>query len=226
MADGAVPVCQVRNSLKPSQVLFFNEQQLYFLHVMAKWYDNDDFLLRRLKANDQKAIEFLYRQYQVVLLRTSIRVVGNTEHARDIVQEVFVDFWVKRHRLHISGSVKNYLIRAVYNRSLNFVRDHPVSRNVSLKAINEEEFATAANETSAKLEAKEMKDFLEQQINRLPPQCKTIFMMNRKDAMSYKEIAAALGISVKAVEKQISKAMSIFSKAVQAYLKSFTFLSW
>ena len=73
---------------------------------MAKWYDDDDdFLLHRLKENDEKALEFLFRQHYAALFRVSFRVVNNGESARDIIQEVFATLWEKRHSLNVSRSV-------------------------------------------------------------------------------------------------------------------------
>jgi DNA-directed RNA polymerase specialized sigma24 family protein len=64
---------------------------------MAKFYDNDDFLLQRLKSDDEKALEFLFRQYYADLLRVSFRIVGNSEQARDIIQEVFARLYMNLH---------------------------------------------------------------------------------------------------------------------------------
>ena len=44
-------------------------------------------------------------------------------------------------------------------------------------------------------------------IDALPDRCREVFLMAKRDGMTYNEIAEALNISVKTVEHQISKAM-------------------
>lgn len=187
---------------------------------MGKWYDNEDFLLHRLAAGDEKAFEFLVRQYYAGLVKVSSRIIGSQEQARDVTQDMFADLWEKRFRLHLPKPVKPYLFRAVINRSLNYLRDHPGVATVSVESIRRELYATSADDASAKLEEKELSRFMAQAIQSLPPQCKAAFQLNRDEGMSYREIADSLGISVKAVEKHISRALRKLRKSLEAYLKS------
>lgn len=193
---------------------------------MAIWYDNDDFLLQRLKADDEKALEFLFRQYYAVLFRISFRVVGDAETARDIIQEVFVTLWERRRSLHVSKSVKAYLFRAVANRSINYVRDHLKTQTVSIESVRQERHSTSSGDTSDMLEERELSVFIGQVIQTLPPQCKAVFQLSRNEEMSNKEIAESLGISVKAVEKHISKALKKLRKSLESYLKSLLLFSF
>ncbi len=186
---------------------------------MTKWFDSDDFLLQRLASGDEKALEFLFRSYYADLKKVSYRVVGNNELAKDIVQEVFATIWVRRRQLEHAKPIKSYLFRAVINRSLNQVRDHPKLQIVSLDALKPEQHATQPNETSARLEAHELQALITGTIQQLPPQCRLAFQLSRDDEMSYQEIADRMGISVKAVEKHISKALKKLRNSLHAYLK-------
>lgn len=192
---------------------------------MAKWYDNDDFLLHRLKADDEKALEFLFRQHYAALFRMSLRVVGNAESARDIIQEVFATLWEKRHSLNVSKSLKAYLFRAVMNRSLNYVRDNPSAQTASIESVRQERHSTSFNDAGDKLEERELQNLIGQVIQTLPPQCKAVFQLSRNEEMSNKEIAESLGISVKAVEKHISRALKKLRSSLESYLKGLLLFS-
>jgi RNA polymerase sigma-70 factor (ECF subfamily) len=192
---------------------------------MAKWYNNDDFLLHRLKADDEKALEFLFRQHYAALFRVSFRVVGNAESAKDIIQDVFATLWEKRHSLNVSKSVKAYLFRAVANRSINYVRDNPSTQTASIESVRQERHSTSFNDAGDKLEERELQTFIGQVIQTLPPQCKAVFQLSRNEEMSNKEIAESLGISVKAVEKHISKALKKLRRSLESYLKSLLLFS-
>jgi RNA polymerase sigma-70 factor (ECF subfamily) len=57
-------------------------------------------------------------------------------------------------------------------------------------------------------------DLLLEVIENLPPKCKQVFLLSRAGGMTYPEIAQHCGISVKMVEKQISRAMAACLKKV------------
>ena len=66
-------------------------------------------------------------------------------------------------------------------------------------------------------------DHLWREIYNLPPNCREIFLMNKRDGMKYSEIAEELNISVKTVESHISKALKrLKEKAIKIY--TFIFL--
>jgi RNA polymerase sigma-70 factor (ECF subfamily) len=71
---------------------------------------------------------------------------------------------------------------------------------------------------SAKVELGELEKKLQQAINELPDQCRAIFCLSRYGELGYKEIAGQLGISVKTVEAQISKALKRLRKKLADFL--------
>jgi RNA polymerase sigma-70 factor (ECF subfamily) len=193
---------------------------------MAKWFDDDDFLLQRLADDDEQALEYLFWQHYTALKGVSYRIVGNNELAKDLVQDVFARLWEKRHQLNISKPVKAYLLRAVINRSLNHVRDHSKMHVVSLDTLKPEQHATPPNETGAKLEAHELNSLIAGTIQELPLKCRLAFQLSRDEEMSYNEIASHMGISVKAVEKHISKALKKLRDSLNTYLNNLMLFNW
>ena len=57
--------------------------------------------------------------------------------------------------------------------------------------------------------ASELEKKIHSALNELPEQCRTIFQMSRFDELKYREIADKLGISIKTVESQMSKALRL-----------------
>ncbi|NNE26376.1 MAG: sigma-70 family RNA polymerase sigma factor, partial [Saprospiraceae bacterium] len=70
----------------------------------------------------------------------------------------------------------------------------------------------------AQLEYIELEDFMNQAIDSLPEKCRLVFVLNRFEQLSYKEVAQRLDISVKTVENQMSKALKILRTAYNKYL--------
>jgi RNA polymerase sigma-70 factor (ECF subfamily) len=61
----------------------------------------------------------------------------------------------------------------------------------------------------------ELKNRIRESINTLPEKCRQAFMLNHYDSMSYKDVAAEMGISIKTVEKHIGKALQVLRRELK-----------
>lgn len=153
--------------------------------------------------------ETYYRQ----LCLHALHFMENSEDAEDVVQEIFVHLWDKRERLDTVSSVKSYLYKAVRNNCLTRIRDAKPTTSIDRippdQLLSEEE-----QEERAEMEARIWK-----MIEELPERRRQIFLMAKRDGMSYKEIAEKTGLTVKTIENHIFRAMqSLRSKDFKAYL--------
>ncbi len=67
----------------------------------------------------------------------------------------------------------------------------------------------------SKINQEETKAIFNKAINKLPPACKTIFLLSRIDELTYRQIAENLDISIKTVENQMGKALKILRQTIQ-----------
>ncbi|MCD7937876.1 MAG: RNA polymerase sigma-70 factor [Tannerellaceae bacterium] len=142
----------------------------------------------------------------------ALRFTGRLEDAEDIVQQAFADVWSRQDTKVAITDFKSYLYRMVRNRSLNFLSGD------KREELTEEfpDFADLAEEEQIRCAERDAR--LWDQIEKLPPERKKIFLMSKRDGMKYKEIAEELGLSVKTVENQISKALkSLRETAIKIY---------
>jgi RNA polymerase sigma-70 factor (ECF subfamily) len=161
---------------------------------------------------DQHSFEELFREYFPVLMAFSRKILVDEDDAREVVHKVFIALWEKREEIDLSVSLKSYLFTSVHNRSLNVIRDR--------KKFSSEEIPEVAGEwdVSAQIESMELEEKIRATIKSLPEKCREIFELNRFDGLKYSEIAAQLGISVKTVENQMSKALKILREKLAIYL--------
>jgi RNA polymerase sigma-70 factor (family 1) len=128
---------------------------------------------------------------------------GDMQVSEDIVQDAFMKVWERRDTVRFT-SVKPLLYKIANNIFLNMV-DH---EKVMLKFANDysnSEFSTAPDYD---MEMREFDEKLQKSISALDEKCRIVFLMNRIDDLTYREIAENLGLSQKAVEKRMGKALA------------------
>jgi len=181
--------------------------------------NDDQHLLRALKNGQESALDQLFRLYYAYLCRAVYKILPDKHIAEDIVQEVFYELWRKRDRLQIKQSISAYLRRAAINKTLNHIRSRktPVDDETFLP-INLTNKTASAQQN---LQADELEELINEAIDLLPERCRLIFTLSRHEEMSNKEIATHLGLSIKTVENQMTKALKLLKAALKPYL-----LSW
>jgi RNA polymerase sigma-70 factor (ECF subfamily) len=133
------------------------------------------------------------------------------------VQQVFLNIWHKRAKLKIHTSLKAFLYKAVHNESLNYLK-HERHKLAHEKYSLAAEGYDYRNKTPDPMALTELRSRIQKTMNELPEQCRLIFYMNRIEELKYREIADELGLSVKTVEAQISKALKVLRKKLADYL--------
>ena len=129
---------------------------------------------------------------------------ADMELSEDLAQDVFMKMWQSKDKIK-DETIKPFLFKIARNLFLNSHK----RKKLDLKFINTRLENPASESPEFLLEMKEFDWRLQHAISNLPEQCRTYFLLNRIDDMKYKEIADSFGVSVKAVEKQISKALKI-----------------
>lgn len=173
---------------------------------------------------DMQEVERLFRSEHKKLCNTANRIVNDRDASQDIVQEVFIKFWNKRHELKIETSATAYLLKAVINTCLNYLESN--KRQFKLREdISTDHIAGLADQESKDLEDKELQARLEMAIEKLPPKCKTIFVLCKYEGMKYQQVADHLSISLKTVENQMGIALQKLREDLKDYA-SREFLLW
>lgn len=167
---------------------------------------------------DETIFEGLYYRYSDRLYNFAFRFVSDGRTAEDIVHEAYVTLWEKFEGKD-SDTWQALLFRLVRNRSVDTLRHRSTVKVVCIT----ESFMNICDEKLYNLDfsvsdsdKKTIYDELMADIRRimakLPSRCRDVFNMSRFQNMKNREIAAALGISEKAVEKHIHKALAVFKK--------------
>lgn len=167
---------------------------------------------------DETIFEGLYYKYSDRLYNFAFRFVSDEHTAQDIVHEAYGTLWEKFEGKE-NDAWQALLFRIVRNRSIDTLRHQSSLRIVSLtdsfrnvcdEGLYQMDFAV--NDSDRKTIYDELTANIHSIMGKLPDRCREVFMMSRFQNMKNKEIAAALKISEKAVEKHIHKALTVFRK--------------
>ncbi len=184
-------------------------------------YSDNNILIESLRNGDEKAYTYLIDSYHHKLCVYANSLVKNIYSAEDIVQNVFIKVWEQRARLKSDHAIKSFLYKLVYNEFIDLYR-----KNQSLFSL-EKTYYDALNSVVLEDDHESFQRILKvvnKEIESLPPKCKEVFILSKKEGLTNIEIAEHLEVSIKTVEAQITKAFSILRSSLEERVKSALFL--
>lgn len=160
-------------------------------------------LLLQLKRGDENALDVIYRTYWEGLFFYSYHLLKDKHACEDVIQDLFVRLWENREQLDVRLSLKAYLYASCRYALYKLIRKEQVREDI-FDAIYERLHTETAY---GSLEHKELVQQINAIVNGLPPKCREVYELSRKENLSHKEIGERLGISVKTVENHINRAL-------------------
>lgn len=126
--------------------------------------------------------------------------------AEEVAQELFIILWKKRSELGHVENVDQYIFRMARNLAFNQLKkaalDNKVGNEFYERAVKE------SNQVAEQVNRRELLDLVDKAVATLPPQPKKIYMLSRKEQLSFDEIAERLGLSRNTVKNHLNKALN------------------
>lgn len=182
--------------------------------------------MKDIKHTDSALFTHLFEEYKEPFARFANSFVRDMVVAESLFVDALVDYWQRRHCLPEDTNVPAYILTALRNKALNYMRHQRVQLNAvehfKSKAQSDLDFRIGSleNFTSEQMMADEIGEIVNRTIARMPAQTRRIFEMSRFENRRNNEIAEALGISVKTVEFHITKMLKILRENLKDYLPS------
>ncbi len=153
--------------------------------------------------------------HYVPLCEYVLRLVGSAETAEDIVQDLFLKLWDTRGPHDVVHLTPAYLYVAARNRALKDLRHRRVVEKWIERAAAEE-MAGEDSPEDVYLRG-ELDVAVARAIAELPARCRTIFLLRRRDLLSYREITTRVGVSLGTVKSQMWRATVLLRTKLASY---------
>jgi len=171
-----------------------------------------NYQLLALAEKKLQSFEVLFKTYFKPLCGFAGKYIPELADSKGVVHEVFVSLWEKFDQLPTDTNYRSYLFTSVRNRCLNYIRDR--KKHIALENVSQREVARY----EVPLEGEELERKIDEALDKLPEKCRMVFEYNRMEGLKYAEIASRMQISIKTVEAQMSKALSILREQLADFI--------
>jgi RNA polymerase sigma factor (sigma-70 family) len=169
-------------------------------------------LIAMARSGNAGAFEAIVDRYQGRLLGFCRQMLGSTEDAEDVLQEVFVNAYRAMLADEREINLRPWLYRIARNRCLNHLRKPTADAQESMDMVP----AVEASSTAERVHNREEFRQLLGDVNKLPETQRSALLLREMDAMSYEEIAAAMDTTVPSVKSLLVRARISLAEASQA----------
>ncbi|MFD1768325.1 RNA polymerase sigma factor [Sphingobacterium suaedae] len=169
---------------------------------------NDVQLFARIRDDDRSAFAELVDRYSGILYRFILKRTGSKEDTQDILQDIFASFWKRRHQLIVTESLYPYLFKSARYAVIDWMIKKQKDIVYASSLLAPDGLQPLAESFEDTLLAKELRELINTEVDKMPKTMKNIFRMSRQDAMSNKEIAVKLALSEQTVKNNISLAIN------------------
>ena len=165
-------------------------------------FPNDSLLLVQLQQSNKQAFDVLYKKYWPQVYSNAYDRLRDSDQAKEIVQEIFVNIWIRREnpiinfQAYLSGAVRNEVLKLAFKQK----------NNVPFLELGHEIIANQG-QADSNIEYQEFYKAYEAVLKTIPPKKQMIFRLRFHEDLSTKEIADQLGITRKTVQNQLGRAI-------------------
>ena len=172
-------------------------------------------LVEKIKSGSESAYRKVFDSFYRQLVICSFQILKDEQLCKDAVQEVFLELWKNRSKLHRGIQLLPYLKRSVINRSINVLKSRQHHMSSGPEPLQLLKGKSRAPDDI--LQGKEFKEIVMKAIDKMPDRCRAVFLLCKMDGNTHLEVAHLMGISTKTIENQMTKALKILRSELIKY---------
>jgi RNA polymerase sigma-70 factor (family 1) len=155
----------------------------------------------------------LFREHEHKLYAFVAKIFRSDAQAKDIVQDVFLKLWTIREQLHEIENMDAFLYRLTENRVYDYLRATATREKTRQELWQRIQHTN--DSTTIPLEVKEYHHLVQQAIEQLSPQRKTVYLLSKEEGLKQQQIAEELRLSPHTVRNHLAEAF----RSIRSYMK-------
>ncbi|RPI66216.1 MAG: sigma-70 family RNA polymerase sigma factor [Ignavibacteriales bacterium] len=175
-------------------------------------------LIEKAKEGDRKALAELVKKYEQTVYNFSFKICRDPDKAENIMQETFLSMVKSLHQFDGSSKLSTWIYRIVANHCLMAARK---LRNKSFVSIDDEDSLYDETELADwdsipfnSIENRELKEILDDAIQKLSPDYRIVFLLRDVEGLSTEETAKVTQLTVAAVKSRLHRARAFLRKEI------------
>jgi RNA polymerase sigma-70 factor (ECF subfamily) len=185
--------------------------------------DTDRALIARIETRDSEALALLYDRYASRLLGLSLRILGNTGEAEEVLQDVFLFTWRAASTFDATrGTVLAWLLVATRSRSIDRLRSRRPAARAGLTSLNEVPERAGPQDVEAESAAREWEQLCRAAIAQLPADQQRVLELAYFDGLTHQEIAQRTSTPLGTVKTRVRLGLMKLREHIRPYLQGGT----
>lgn len=185
---------------------------------------NNSINLPLFRSGDEQVFKLVFDNNYERIVGFCMQFIPEREEAKNIAQQAFVKLWTNREEVNTCNGIRAFLYTAAKTDCLNYLRHEKYKLNYQQNILEKREKLLNQEILESfkfdRLEYMELEEMIQNALDKLPGKCRQVFMKSRFEYKKNREIADELGIALKSVESNITRALKILRKELKDVLPS------
>lgn len=178
--------------------------------------------LTLFKKGDEHTFELIFDKYYERLVGFCNQFISDLDKSKSLAQQAFIKLWLNRDKIEQINGITAFLYTAAKTECLNFLRQEKYRYTYQNNALQNREKLLNQEVLESfrfdRLEYQELEEMIQSALDKLPEKCRQVFLKSRFEYKKNHEIAEELGIALKTVEGNITRALKFLRKELQDIL--------
>ena len=184
----------------------------------------DEALMALIQQQDEEALTMLYHRYSKLLRSVISRCIYDSQHAEDLLQEVYVEIWNRAsHYSEEKGRALGWLITLARRRALDRVRRFQAYHRAEQRLREQEEnspLMDAVVDGDGEVQNRELAARLEEALGKLPEAQAQAVRLAYQEGLSQRDIVARTGIPLGTIKTRIELGLRKLANQLRGELKA------
>jgi RNA polymerase sigma-70 factor, ECF subfamily len=163
-------------------------------------------LIIKVAQGDQDSFAAMYRSLSGMVYNVALRMLGNTEDAKEVTQDVFLAIHGKIKDFRFESSLSTWAYRITVNLCINFLRRHAPDRTRRVEYDESALHGSVQGDIKERIDREHSDAVIEEMLRAINPQQRACVVLRGIEGLSYQQIAEVMKININTVRTRLRRA--------------------